>query len=59
MKNKLLYDEIINIFKEAVNLECEFVINWLPVDLIGINDYLMCDYVGFCADKILQELKEK
>ena len=57
-RNKLLYNEIINIFNEAVKLEIEFVKESLPVSLIGINSDLMCEYVRFCSDKILQELKQ-
>ena len=58
LNNKLLYNEIINIFNEAVKLEIEFVKESLPVSLIGINSDLMCEYVRFCSDKILQELKQ-
>lgn len=57
LNNKLLYNEIIEIFNEAVKLECYFVRESLPVSLIGINADLMCNYVEFCADKILELLK--
>ena len=34
----------------------EFVVDTLPVDLIGMNNKLMCEYIEFCADRLLQAL---
>ena len=58
LNNKLLYNDIIIIFNEAVKLECSFVCESLPVWLIGINSDLMVEYVKFCADQILILLKQ-
>lgn len=58
LNNKLLYNDIIIIFNEAVKLECSFVCESLPVWLIGINSDLMQEYVKFCADQILILLKQ-
>lgn len=44
------------IIKEAVKLEKEFVTEALPVRLIGMNADLMCQYIEFVADRLLQEL---
>lgn len=41
---------------EAVAIEKEFVTTALPVSLIGMNATLMCQYVEFCADRLLVEL---
>jgi ribonucleotide reductase beta subunit family protein with ferritin-like domain len=31
----------------------EFVADALPVELIGMNSSLMCEYIKFCADRLL------
>jgi ribonucleoside-diphosphate reductase subunit M2 len=37
----------------TVNIEMEFVVDALPVELIGMNSSMMCDYIKFCADRLL------
>lgn len=44
------------IIKEAVELECEFLTDALPVSLIGMNEKLMCQYIRFVADRLLVAL---
>jgi len=39
------------IIREAVELECEFLTDALPVSLIGMNEKLMCQYIRFVAGK--------
>ena len=34
----------------------EFVVDALPVELIGMNSSMMCDYIKFCADRLLLSL---
>jgi ribonucleoside-diphosphate reductase subunit M2 len=55
----LLYSKLINrppaarvtnIISSAVNIEMEFVFDALPVELIGMNSSMMCDYIKFCAN---------
>ena len=31
----------------------EFVADALPVELIGMNSLMMCNYIKFCADRLL------
>lgn len=52
--NKLPDARIVEIIKEAVVIEQEFVSDSLPVNLIGINAGLMCTYIEFCADRLVQ-----
>ena len=40
------------IVREAVSFEKEFVKDALPVDLIGMNKDLMCQYIEAVADRI-------
>jgi ribonucleoside-diphosphate reductase beta chain len=42
--------------KDAVEIEKEFVTDALPVNLIGMNADLMCEYIEFVADRLLIEL---
>ena len=43
------FEEIV---REAVSFEKEFVKDALPVDLIGMNEDLMCQYIEAVADRI-------
>ncbi|MEQ9300339.1 MAG: ribonucleotide-diphosphate reductase subunit beta [Cyclobacteriaceae bacterium] len=56
IKNKLPEETVIEIIRDAVALEQEFVSEALPVRLIGMNSDLMCKYIEFVADRLLQEL---
>ena len=54
--NKLPENTIYEIFDDAVNIECEFITEALPVELIGMNSKLMQQYIKFCADRLLYDL---
>ncbi len=54
--NKLPVETVIGIIKDAVAIEKEFVTDSLPVKLIGMNSDLMCQYIEFVADRLLDEL---
>ena len=56
LTNKLLESRIVEIVSSAVDIEKEFITDALPVELIGMNSGLMCDYICFCADRLLQAL---
>lgn len=51
--NKLPTERIVEIISNAVEIEKEFVQDALPVELIGMNSKLMCQYIEFCADRLL------
>ena len=44
---------IVEIIRSAVAIEMEFVVDALPVELIGMNSTMMCNYIKFCADRLL------
>lgn len=44
------------IIKDAVVIEQEFLTEALPVNLIGMNNMLMKEYIEFVADRLLVEL---
>ncbi len=54
--NKLAPSAVIEIIKNAVEIEKEFVTDALPVKLIGMNSDMMCQYIEFVADRLLQSL---
>jgi ribonucleoside-diphosphate reductase beta chain len=54
--NKLPVEEVTKIITDAVEIEKYFVLDALPVKLIGMNSDLMCQYIEFVADRLLAEL---
>ena len=56
IENKLDEQVVIDVIKDAVSIEKEFVTDSLPVNLIGMNADLMCQYIEFVADRLLNEL---
>ena len=53
LENKLPQERIQAIIRDAVEIEKEFVSDALPVELIGMNSKMMCQYIEFCADRLL------
>lgn len=51
---RLQEDEVHQIVKEAVAIEKEFVTDCLPVKLLGINSDLMCQYIEYVADIVVE-----
>lgn len=56
IENKLDPEIIYSIIRDAVEIEKEFVTDALPVRLIGMNADLMCQYIEYVADHLLQTL---
>lgn len=61
----LLHKYIVNksprireIVSEAVEIEKHFIVESIPVKLIGMNSKLMCQYIEFVADRLLFALNE-
>ena len=54
--NKVPKERITQIITEALDIEREFIIEALPVRLIGMNSELMTQYLEFVTDRLLQEL---
>lgn len=59
IKNHLKDEDVYDIIKDAVEIEKEFVSDALPVSLIGMNATLMCQYIEFVADHLLEQLNLK
>lgn len=56
LQNKLPEETVYTIIRDAVEIEKEFVSDALPVNLIGMNADLMCQYIEFVADRLLVTL---
>eukprot|EP00762_Andalucia_godoyi_P005705 ANDGO_06390.mRNA.1 Ribonucleoside-diphosphate reductase small chain B len=56
LKTRLSTERVHQIVREAVDIECDFVTNALPVDLIGMNSKLMQQYIRYVANRLLREL---
>jgi ribonucleoside-diphosphate reductase beta chain len=54
--NKLPKEQVRDIILDAVEIEKEFILDALPVKLIGMNSDLMSQYIEFVADRLLSEL---
>lgn len=53
LDNKLEEKIVHELFREAVEIEKEFITTSLPVSLIGMNCKLMSDYIEYVADRWL------
>jgi len=56
LNTRLSREEVFAIISDAVSIEKEFIIEALPVRLIGMNADLMKQYIDFVADRWLAEL---
>lgn len=56
LRHKLAQTAVEFIVGEAVENEKLFVSESLPVDLIGMNARMMCEYIEFVADRLLLDL---
>ncbi len=54
--NRLPETRIVKIISSVVNIEMDFVVDALPLELIGMNSIMMCDYIKFCAYHLLLAL---
>ncbi len=57
--NKLDKSVIQTVIADAVKIEQEFVTDSIPVKLIGMNSEMMCQYIEFVADRLLESLGNK
>lgn len=56
LNNQLSPQVVEEIILDAVAMEKEFVSDAIPVNLIGMNAELMCQYIEFVADRLLVSL---
>jgi len=56
LRKKVEEKDVIEIFKEAVEIEKEFICEALPCRLLGMNSKMMCEYIEFVADRLVLQL---
>lgn len=56
LENRLSTKTVENIVKEGVGIAQNFIVESLPVRLIGMNEGMMCDYIQFVGDRLLVAL---
>ena len=56
LQNKPSKERILEIIREAVEIETEFITDSLSCKLIGMNSELMTQYIQYVADRLLQML---
>jgi ribonucleoside-diphosphate reductase beta chain len=56
IQNRIPQSQIHIMVRGAVDIEKEFVCDSIPVRLLGMNADAMCQYIEFCADRLLLSL---
>jgi ribonucleotide reductase beta subunit family protein with ferritin-like domain len=56
LQHKLSEESILQILREAVDIEAKFICEALPCSLVGMNSREMILYIQFVADRLLQQL---
>ena len=56
LNKKVVKSKVIEIIKEAVEIEKEFICEALPCRLIGMNADLMKQYIEFMADRLAVQM---
>jgi ribonucleotide reductase beta subunit family protein with ferritin-like domain len=56
ISNRIDEEIVHGMFKDAVEIETEFICESLPCELLGMNSRLMTQYIKFVADRILISL---
>lgn len=56
LNNKVSVEDVEAIFREAVDIEIEFICESIPCKMIGMNADLMTEYIKYVADRLLVQL---
>lgn len=56
LQHRLSQEEAHALFRDAVNIETEFITDALPCSIIGMNATLMTQYIRYVADRLLMQL---
>jgi len=54
--NKVPQDDVHAMFKDALDVEKDFIIDSIPCAMLGMNSGLMTEYIQFVADRLLVQL---
>jgi ribonucleoside-diphosphate reductase beta chain len=56
INNKVDEENVHNMFKDALEVETNFIIDSIPCAMLGMNSQLMTEYIKFVADRLLVQL---
>jgi ribonucleoside-diphosphate reductase beta chain len=56
IKDRLPQETVVDMMKDAVNVEKNFILDSMPCALLGMNSDLMSTYIEFVADRLLTQL---
>jgi ribonucleotide reductase beta subunit family protein with ferritin-like domain len=56
IKNRVSQETVHDMFKDAVEVEKNFIIDSIPCALLGMNADLMSSYIEYVADRLLKQL---
>lgn len=56
LKHRMSQKKIEALFKDAVAIEKEFIVDSIPCRMLGMNADLMCQYIEFVADRLILQL---
>jgi ribonucleotide reductase beta subunit family protein with ferritin-like domain len=56
IQNRIRRSRVVEIIKEAVDIEKEFICESLPCKMLGMNSELMSQYIEFVADRLCVQL---
>jgi len=56
LKHRLSQERIEELFRDAVAIEKEFIIDSIPCKMLGMNAELMSQYIEFVADRLILQL---
>jgi len=56
IENKPPQQVVHHMFKEAVEIEIEFITESIPCSLLGLNSEMMSSYIKYVADRLLKQL---
>lgn len=59
LEYKLPQEKVLEIVREAVEIENQFICDALPCSLVGMNSKDMSQYIQFVADRLLQQLGQQ
>lgn len=57
IQHRLPQDIVHAMFKEAVEVEKEFILDSIPCAMLGMNSQLMATYIEYVADRLLTQLE--
>jgi ribonucleotide reductase beta subunit family protein with ferritin-like domain len=56
INNRVEQEDVHAMFRDAIDVETNFIVDSIPCAMLGMNSQLMSDYIKFVADRLLLQL---